>query len=123
MTDNRPPAHIEGYVEVLGPDGAVEVLLEFGGATLYLPTEHTKGDAMLSRLVGQDQALALGKRFGGGHIKVPVAKRWIARHLRSAHGMTISDICRKLHVTEPTVRGYCKGVVADRDQLDLFFKT
>lgn len=37
MTNSlRPPAHLEPYVRVLGTDLAIEFLLSFGGAELYL---------------------------------------------------------------------------------------
>lgn len=47
----KVPAQIEPYVRVLGVDGAVEFLLSFGGAELYIP-RNAKGKSMVAKKFG-----------------------------------------------------------------------
>lgn len=98
----KPPAHVEPYVRVLGPELAVQFLLEFGGAELYL-AETPKGGSRVEQLLGRDQVAALA----GLHLprRVPTAKPWISRHLKFT-GLSHAEIARRLHTTDVTVRKY-----------------
>ena len=102
MTAPRPPAHVEPYVRVLGAELAVQFLLEFGGAELYLP-KTPKGGSRVEQLLGQDRFAALAAL----HLprRVPTAKPWIARHLKLT-GLSDAEIARRLHTTDVTVRKY-----------------
>lgn len=101
------PAQIAPYVEVLGIDGAREFLMEFGGAELYLATRPTERSRLV-QLVGKDKATALAKAAERLPARVPVAKQWLAHVLFYKEGLSKSEIARKLHTTDVTVRGYLK---------------
>lgn len=102
----RPPAHIEVYVQVLGPDQAVEFFLTFGGAELYLANSPKR--SRLVDVVGVEKARKLAADAHRLPARVPVPKRWMAQHLKTK-GLSNADIARKLHVTDVTVRSYLKG--------------
>lgn len=102
----RPPAHIEAYVEILGPELAFEFLMEFGGAELYLAAAPKR--SRLAHTIGVDKAAALAEQAYRLPARVPVAKRWLAQVLKSK-GLSNAEIARKMHVTDVTVRAYLKG--------------
>lgn len=119
MTDTpKIPANLIQFVDVLGPELTVKFLLGFGGASLYLPNEYPRAGSMLFELVGREKAIELGQKIGSGYIKVPVAKRFIAQYY-FAQGDSLSAICRKLHLTEPTIRGYISANDREERQLSL----
>lgn len=104
MTDlpPPPPAHVEPYVRVLGPELAFDFLMHFGGAELYLsPTP--KGRSEVEKLIGADKvaelaALDLPRR-------VPTAKPWLAAVLKK-QGLSHAKIATTLHTTDVTVRSW-----------------
>lgn len=102
----KPPAHISTYVDVLGVEGAVEFLLEFGGAELYL-TATPKGRNRLAKFVGVDKAIALAKASERMPKRIPTAKPWIAAVMKSK-GLPTAEIARKLHVSDVSVRSWLK---------------
>ena len=108
------PPEVQPYLEVLGAELAIRFFLEFGGTGLYMPTRATRRGSDIANFLGTEMALALGKKLGSGTIKIPLAKRWIAQYLRIEKGESISKICRTIHMTETTVRGYVQGRRADR---------
>ena len=118
----RPPAQVAPYVEVLGVDGAVEFLLAFGGAELYLAA-NPKGRGRVERMFGADRAAALAAMAERLPRRVPTAKPWIAQVLR-ARGLPVAEIARILHATDVSVRVWLRradlGVNPDRRQLRLF---
>lgn len=97
-----PPAHVEPYVRVLGPDLAFDFLMRFGGAELYLsPTP--QGRSEVEALIGAERvaelaALDLPRR-------VPTAKPWLAAVLKT-RGLSHAKIATTLHTTDVTVRGW-----------------
>lgn len=117
-----PPAHIAPYVEVLGTDMAIEFLLTFGGAELYLAA-NPKGRSRLAQLVGRERASALAQAAEHLPRRVPTAKPWVAAVLKSK-GLPVAEIARRLHVTDVTVRAWLKKVAAPEEvnprQLRLF---
>lgn len=115
------PAHVQPFVDVLGAEDAVRFLLAFGGTGMYLPAQRAHNSAAVD-LIGAEQTVALGKRLGGGNHKIPTAKRWIAQYLRFEQRLSIAEICRQLHMTEPTVRGYVEVEETNRRQGNLFEK-
>ena len=111
------PAHVQRYADILGVDDAVKFLLTFGGTDLYVPhTPQTR--SQLVQTIGRHKAEMLGRAFGGAHIRVPVAKPFIARALK-AKNMTTAAIARELHVTDVTVRKYLSDRPSTK-QLGLF---
>ena len=113
----RVPAHVQRYADVLGPEDTVKFLLAFGGTDLYIPNR-PQPRSRLVEVIGRPKAEALGRALGGGHMRVPVAKAFIARHLK-AKNMSTAEIARTLHVTDVTVRRYL-GVLKSTRQLDFF---
>lgn len=105
-TAPRPPAHLEPYVRILGPEGAIAFLLEFGGAELYIPRSRAGSDR-LAQAVGVEAAEALGRAADRLPRRVPTGKPWIAR-VKHQEGLSIAEIARMLHVTDVTVRGWLK---------------
>lgn len=95
-----PPAHLLPYVRVLGEDLAVQFLLRFGGAELYLPV-NPKGRSAVAQLVGIERTAALAQ----AHLprRVPTARPWIARVLQ-ARGLPVAEIARTLHASDVSVR-------------------
>lgn len=121
----RTPAQVAPYVEVLGIEGAIAFLLEFGGAEIYLTTNPGSRSRVVD-LVGRHKAVALARMADRLQRRVPLAKPWIAR-VWFARGLPKAEIARKLHVSEPTVARYLAGTApGERDdgpgprQLSLF---
>ena len=107
MTDTpKPPAHIALYVDVLGVDGTVDFLLEFGGAELYL-TATPKSRNRLAQFVGTEKAIELAKVSERLPKRIPTAKPWIAAVLKSK-GLPTAEIARKLHSSDVSVRSWLK---------------
>ena len=124
MTDIRTPAHIEPFVRVLGPDLAVEFLLTFGGAELYLAPRPQRRSRLVG-LVGMDKATELGRVADRLPARIPTAKPWIILMLK-ARGQPVAEIARTLHMSNVAVRRHLRagGVGPDLDtdkrQLSLF---
>lgn len=118
----RPPAHVEPYVRILGYEGAVAFVLEFGGAEIYLPLTRTAAArSPVAQHLGVDAVVALAT--AGLPRRVPTAKPWLARVFWSEE-LSIADIARKLHVTDVTVRKWLAEAAgsprADDRQMPLF---
>jgi len=112
---NEAPSQLLPYLEVLGPDTAVDFLLAFGGSPVYLAAKPTlRSD--VARLIGVDKARKLAREIGPGHVRVPLCKPWLAHRFRQG-GMSVVAIARKLHVDATTVR---RWFATDEEQLDLF---
>lgn len=102
------PANLAVYVDTLGHDKAMELLLELGGAHCYFADDPTFG-SIASSVIGQEAVSAIGRALKGGpRTRVPTAKVWISRYLY-AEGWSISAIARKLHMTDVTVRKYIRA--------------
>lgn len=118
MTESpRPPAHVAPYVEVLGVELAVEFLLGFGGARLNLP-KNPSGGSKAEAMIGKAHMIALYERAGELGPRIPTAKPWIAAVMKSK-GLSTSEIARRLHVTDATVRNW-RNKRRDTRQLDFF---
>ena len=117
-----PPPNIAPYVEVLGVDGTVEFLLEFGGGYLFFTANNTLSSELVEYL-GPEKAFELGNATGQIKGRIPIAKRWIAKVLK-AKGLPTTRIARRLHTTDVTVRKYLKDEYTPPSklsgQLDLF---
>lgn len=100
------PAHIDAYVEALGPEVAVGFFLEFGGAELYLAASPKR--SALVDTIGKENAQKLAAVAHRLPARVPVPKKWLA-HVLKSKGLSNAAIARKLHVTDVTVRSYLKG--------------
>lgn len=112
----KVPAQIQPYVDALGEHKAIQFLMRFGGAPLYLPNNPTAA-SQLRDFVSPSEMAALVKALGAGHIsRVPVAREWLVNVLFE-RGMSKLAIARELHITDVTVRRLLKP----RDQRQLSF--
>ena len=92
------------YVEALGRERAAKFLFEFGGAAVYLAKKaRTEGAAPVIAIIGQDGIDALRNHFGTYIERVPLARGFVMRQLRS-QGMTVNAIARAVGSTDVTVR-------------------
>lgn len=120
----RHPAHVDPYVTILGPLGAKEFLLRFGGSEIYLAA-NPKSRSMIVEEIGADKAAALADILGaGGKVRVPTAKSWVAQCLKT-EGLKTAEIARRLHMSDTVIRGWLKrsaqgSVEQDTRQLRLF---
>lgn len=120
----RPPAHVQPYVDILGPKGAMDFLLTFGGSEVYLTT-NPKTRSMLVERIGHLKTVALAEALGSGlKIRVPTAKSWIACCLH-AEGLKTAEIARRLHMSDTVVREWIKkgfdgSLKYDPRQMSLF---
>ncbi|WP_156629477.1 helix-turn-helix domain-containing protein [Methylobacterium sp. Leaf85] len=103
-TTTEMPPRVEPYIRALGLDGAVDLILKFGGQTILIPSK-PRGKSVLEDEIGRDKAEALRVVFGNGKLQVPVAKSWVAQQL-DAKGHTRLEIAKMLHVTRQSVRNY-----------------
>jgi hypothetical protein len=105
----RPTAQVAAYVEVLGAELAVQFILQFGGAELYLP-KNPQGKSDVEKLLGADNLKALAARSDLQR-RVPLAKRWLAEML-DWKGYSKAAIARTLRTSLPTVSRYLAGQYA-----------
>lgn len=119
MTHPRPTAQVQLFVDALGIDGAIDFLLAFGGAELYLP-QNPRPDSKLVDVVGIEAARRLGAMAQNVMVpaRIPTAKPWIARAL-FAKGLSKAEIARKLHVADLTVRRWVAGRQGEGDEATL----
>ena len=103
----RPIAQLAAYVDILGPELTVTVLMTYGGAEMYLAAD-PKGHASHEALLGHDKAKALAAhpRLSARH-RIPLAKRWLAAMLHWQDNSTAS-IARKLRVSDVSARRWLK---------------
>jgi hypothetical protein len=98
----RHPAHLDAFVEELGPAMAVRFLIEFGGARLYFPND-PRGRSRAEALIGADNLRRLGQRMPSMKSEIPIANTWLIQAL-TAEGKGTADICRLLRVSARTVK-------------------
>lgn len=98
----KPKAQVEPYVDVLGTDLAIEFLLTFGGAPVYIP-DNPGDKSELVALIGIEKARALAAEKHRLQARVPLAKHWLIRCLH-ARGMPVLKIARKMRISDVAVR-------------------
>jgi len=103
----RPPAHLEAYVRILGNEGAITFLLNYGGGELYIPRNPVIGSPLVT-LLGMESAQALGVAADRLPKRVPTGKPWIARVLHT-QGLSATQIARTLHASDVSVRKWLKA--------------
>lgn len=111
MTDKlsiKTPVQIAPIVDVLGIDGTVDFLLEFGGAELSF-SRNPRETSQLVQLVGLENARELGVVAAILPDRIPLQKRWLTAVLHSK-GLSINQIARKLRIQDKTVRAYLNGL-------------
>lgn len=100
----RATAQVAPYVTALGPELAVQFLLAYGGAELYI-RKNPSEDTEYSEVIGVDGAKALAKAAEDAWMprRVPLAKGWLIAML-DWQGHSIPDIARKLRISDVSVR-------------------
>lgn len=98
----RHPAHLDPYIEVLGPELAVRFLIEFGGARMYFP-EDPKGKSRAEAMIGADALRRIGQRLTSNRPDIPIANTWLVQAM-TAEGKGTWEICNTLRITIKTVR-------------------
>ncbi|MFW2545140.1 hypothetical protein ACN2XU_21115 [Primorskyibacter sp. 2E107] len=102
----RHPAHLDAYVEVFGPELAVQFLIAFGGAPLYFPGD-PKVKSMAEALSGAERMRTLGARMPDNCVCNPMPRAWLIFAL-TAEGKGTSEICRRLKTTNTNVLRTCR---------------
>jgi hypothetical protein len=110
------PAHLAVYVDVLGDDLACEFFLALGGSQIYL-SSRSSDRSIAAQVIGAERVEQLAARVDYGYIKVPLARQWVARHLRSK-GKSDNDIARQVRADVATVRRWLASTPR-AEQLDL----
>ncbi|KHQ53003.1 hypothetical protein [Mameliella alba] len=98
----RHPAHLDPYIEVLGPELAVSFLVMFGGAPLYFPDD-PMGRSSAEHLIGAVRLRELGQRMPSNRVAIPMPKNWLIRALH-AEGLSMPQICRTLKTSHSNVK-------------------
>lgn len=107
----RIPAHVDSFVEIIGIDATLELILTYGGTTITASAEPRR--SRLVATIGRDAVKALYRAHGPAKISVPLASSFVARVLRS-RGEAVSSIARRLRRTEATVRLYLRPSAMNR---------
>lgn len=102
-----PPAHVQPYVDALGADRALDLLLTFGGSEVYLASRPTERSRVV-QLIGTDGVTALAAISATLKSRIPTARPWCAACLR-ARGWTVAEIARKLSANDSSVRRWLKA--------------
>lgn len=110
MSDKRPlpppPAHVAPFVEAVGAEATVKLLLLLGGAEVHVAAR----PGPRSRLVEAVGAEAAARLAAVAHQlprRWPLAKPWLACCLH-ARGLPVAEIARTLHASDVAVRGYLR---------------
>ncbi len=99
---DKTPENIRPFVEVLGEDDTMNLFLTLGGTAVYLPAQ-SGGNSLLARTIGTDKSDALAAKVGAGHIRIPIARKWIADTMWF-QGRTNAEIARVIRCDERTVQ-------------------
>lgn len=100
----KPPANLEPYVRVLGPQLTIAFLIRFGGAELYA-ARNSPGRSKAVQLIGPENMHRLRDVIGTN--RIPLGNRWLAAAL-FAEGHSTAEIARRLRATDYTVRGWLR---------------
>ena len=97
----------EEIIEVVGQDAAQALGRRFGGVSLYVPANHTKGK--LAQVIGLEAARSMAERFGGSTLMLPNAtRRKEAKKTRIIElieaGWSTRRIAMRVNVTEDWVK-------------------
>lgn len=100
MKRDDEKASVAQLTALLGPVAFIRLVEAYGGTRLFIPTDGDDKELIVE--IGEDAWMKLADRWGGFHIRVPLAKEFRARHYRAA-GLSNAKIARKLGMTEPGV--------------------
>lgn len=109
----RVEAHILPIIEALGLHDTAEFLLLFSGKYLHI-SKSVQDRNKIAQLYGKERTLKLYESltaagYGQSSVyKVPTAKKFLARYLRSK-GATTEDICLRLMAADVSVRNWLRS--------------
>ena len=87
------PESIACLVEAAGVDTVLAFLEAFGGKPFYVP-KSAEG-SLVSRMFGDEFAVALARNFGRGAWNVPMCKAWRVTCYRN-QGLSVSEIATRM---------------------------
>ena len=96
---------LQDLLSVLGEDGLLRLLEQYGGVRLYVPRRMPPEHA-LARGLGWETAQALCQFAGSGELRVPTGRHWRARaryaQIRAlrAQGMSLRELARRFLLSE-----------------------
>ena len=105
------PGVLAEIAEVAGREAALELAIAWGGTDIHVPKpEHLTRNPQhpLARLLNFGRAARIARRFGGGQVYLPRARRACALHL-AAKGTSSAEIAARLGCTPHSVRRYIRG--------------
>ena len=109
MNQPKPKATAQGapYVDALGPELAITILLKNGGAEIQ-PGSIPKGRSRLAIMVSHDRTKALADHPAMRRKqRVPLASKWLTRMVRGQE-ISTAEIARQVRVSDVTVRNWLK---------------
>jgi hypothetical protein len=92
----------EWLIGTLGIDETFAFVWQFGGRRLYIP-RHTNRHGRLARFLGHDSFALLTERYGPGIYMPPLAPVFCIHYLCFVKGLSTSEICRLMRMTESGV--------------------
>ncbi len=103
----RIPANLSSYVDLIGVDATVRLIMAYGGSPIYLAQRGTGGTGYrkLVSTIGEEATDKLAKEMGIRIHRCPIAPSFVARHFRG-QGISVLEIARILHRTDKTIREY-----------------
>ncbi|UPY36208.1 hypothetical protein [Sediminicoccus sp. KRV36] len=97
----QAPAELAYLTSLMGAEATFRLIETNGGCRIYIP-KHPRQGCALARDIGLHAARLLSAEYGGGDLKVPIARVWrVATY--SINGLSVRTIARRLCVSEDTV--------------------
>lgn len=96
---------LQDLLSVLGEDGLLRLLEQYGGVRLYMPRRMPPKHPLAQRL-GWETAQALCQFACSGELRVPTGRHWRARarhaqiHALRAQGMSLRELARRFLLSE-----------------------
>lgn len=100
----KPPAQVAPHVAIPGPELALELVLQFVGAEIYVP-DNPEGRSRIEALVATSETRELAQSTYVLQRRVPLAIPWVAACLHH-RGWPVNEIARRLRISDVTARRY-----------------
>lgn len=111
------PAIVQRMVDVIGWDDAISIVMRWGGTTVFFPDSVDAAmQSQISRVIGQDKAVQLGRKIGGGLVQLPRCAALLTQQRdaeimqRRESGETVRDLALRFRLTERHVYRILEGV-------------
>jgi Helix-turn-helix domain of resolvase len=107
---------LETLIQVIGRDSTQKMIVEFGGARIWVPVRSTS-ESKLTRVLGEAAASVLCARFGGDYLQIPSTLNGddIYRRIAELHrqGCKINDIALAVGRSRRTVFRLLRKKITD----------